>query len=85
MVSPDRQLGRTGAREWCERVRRKQPACRFFGPNDRRNPMIGWFTVAGPDGETGVSHDDMEHAALCFLAFVLDDKTAHEALRQRGR
>jgi len=47
--------------------------------------MIGWFTVAGPDGETGVSHDDMEHAALCFLAFVLDDKTAHEALRQRGR
>lgn len=65
---------------WCSRVRKLAPESRFCTPSDKDNPMVGWYTVVGPGGETGISHDSMEHAAMWFLAAVLDDKEAAQAL-----
>lgn len=68
---------------WCEKVSARFRGCEFFMPDDERNPMKGWYCVAGPTGETGVSHESMEHAAVCFLAHIHNDPEANEALRRR--
>ncbi len=41
--------------DWCEKARSYAPECVFFEPDDRGNPMGGWFTVALaiPDGRFG--------------------------------
>ena len=77
---------------WCEKVQARVPDCEFFDPNDRGNPMAGWYCViVNPDGGLfgkdatstwGVSHDDVEHAAMLFLD-ALGDEEAKTALHRR--
>jgi len=66
---------------WCEMVQSRFKGCEFFMPSDDRNPMPGWYCVSGPTGETGVSHEGIEHAAVCFLAYIHSDPKAIAALR----
>lgn len=67
---------------WIDRVQELARGAEFYGPKDPPNPAPGNYTVVGPLTEYRHSPQSLAHAALLYLAQVMRDREAIEALRR---
>ncbi len=69
------------AEYWMNRMQQMVRGFEFYGPRDAPNPAPGNYTVVGPLSEYRHSSHSIEHAAMLYLAQVLRDREAIDALK----
>lgn len=65
---------------WTQRLQERVRAIEFYSPEDAGSPAQGWYACVGPTSEMTMSDQNMEHAALLYLATVVKDHDARVAL-----